>query len=339
MYTEIKEVCNFLVRYLRYRIPCQTLKDYLEHLANMLIVTMEPTWNTLDERRQCRINVLHWFANGTTSEVFYKAARQSGMNPDYMKVLLPEKLIFAISPGLVTYQSTDDPRPRPIWEGEVTEDLDYDPSPLCTKVIYEPPCVTISKTRGGNVLYGKPLVMEDFSEAPAFLTDPMMPEAHFVMLLTKVPRNSYDYEYLKDYEGKIFKVERYVAPRQVPEYGLIPVSQFHNTRFGSFRTNIASPPRILDVEEDTRSLAAINENPSPPPTPHHQPQVDMHPLPPWTEKSSPSSSAHSSTEEPPTASKPSLDLGPLMEVPIKVLQQILNSEQKRVLRLLNYPCD
>ncbi|KHN76130.1 Protein Tob1 [Toxocara canis] len=129
MYTELKELVNFLAKFTRNRIPRRRMSIFLEHLANGLLVKHEAAWKVDNPisgatERAIRINT----ASGTT-ELLTSVASTLGIDIHALLSSFPMEMVAFWNPGEVFYRLGDTPTNLPIWSGDVNADTNYSCAP------------------------------------------------------------------------------------------------------------------------------------------------------------------------------------------------------------------
>lgn len=125
MYTEIRELVNFLARYLHLRVPRLKIGMFSEHMANNCLLRFQPYWN-INQPKQHEEQRIIVISRIFCDEVFTSAANSVGVLLEEVLNCLPDRLILYVNPGEVFYCSSDYTPPVPIWLGSVNEDLSYE---------------------------------------------------------------------------------------------------------------------------------------------------------------------------------------------------------------------
>ncbi|CAI5440507.1 unnamed protein product [Caenorhabditis angaria] len=130
MYVEVRELVNFLSRYLFGKQPRRPTGIFSAELGNFLVAHYAGSgWNIMEpkvgEKERC---ILIKCKTGTTNFIEI-AIRESGL--DYREVmdLFPDNFRIYANPGQVFARLNDNGIDIPIWIGDVNSDENYQPIP------------------------------------------------------------------------------------------------------------------------------------------------------------------------------------------------------------------
>ncbi|KIH67701.1 BTG family protein [Ancylostoma duodenale] len=158
MYTEVKELVNFLAKYLIGRIPRRPASLFTCQLANFLICRFrehkwdlnEPSKGHDEQHRVVRSKV-----NGFTDQLIISAATEMGLSSDEVLECLPDNILLFANPGEVFYRAGENAAAVPIWTGEkgIDPDLSYCSLPA---FVTNPACAATTSPISNMGAAGKP---------------------------------------------------------------------------------------------------------------------------------------------------------------------------------------
>ncbi|RCN37293.1 BTG family protein [Ancylostoma caninum] len=158
MYTEVKELVNFLAKYLIGRIPRRPASLFTCQLANFLICRFrehkwdlnEPSKGHDEQHRVVRSKV-----NGFTDQLIISAATEMGLSSDEVLECLPDNILLFANPGEVFYRAGEIAAAVPIWTGEkgIDPDLSYCSLPA---FVTNPACAATTSPISNMGAAGKP---------------------------------------------------------------------------------------------------------------------------------------------------------------------------------------
>ncbi|CAB3407536.1 unnamed protein product [Caenorhabditis bovis] len=130
MYTEIKEIVNFIARYIFGHEPRRATGIFSAELGNFLVTQFAETWDVSDPKKGEKERVINIKCpNEGTCRFFQTAALEAGLDYEaVLKNLPPNCRIFA-NPGEVYFRASDNGVNVPIWGGDVNADENYQPIP------------------------------------------------------------------------------------------------------------------------------------------------------------------------------------------------------------------
>ncbi|GMT28490.1 hypothetical protein PFISCL1PPCAC_19787, partial [Pristionchus fissidentatus] len=135
MYTEIKELVNYIVPFLFNKIPRRKVITFAEQLANTLVFRLRDKWIDCNGDEMSRVVVLrlrvstHCGVKEQTDRDVLTSAKAVGIDIDEMLKFLPEGIAIHLGPGEVLYQmtngSTNASTTHLIWSGNPDNDREY----------------------------------------------------------------------------------------------------------------------------------------------------------------------------------------------------------------------
>ncbi|CAJ0593833.1 unnamed protein product [Cylicocyclus nassatus] len=146
MYTEVKELVNFLAKYLIGRLPRRPASLFTCQLANFLICRFrEHKWELSDPTKDEQHRVVRSKVNGFTDQLIISAATEMGLSSDEVLECLPDNILLFANPGEVFYRAGENAAAIPIWTGEkgVDPDLNYCSLPA---FVTNPACTATNTT-------------------------------------------------------------------------------------------------------------------------------------------------------------------------------------------------
>uniref|UniRef100_A0A915C5E2 Anti-proliferative protein domain-containing protein n=2 Tax=Parascaris univalens TaxID=6257 RepID=A0A915C5E2_PARUN len=224
MYTELKEVVNFLAKFMRARIARRRMCVFLEHVANGLLVRHENTWDVGNPKFGERDRSIYINAVDGCSELITLVASTLSIDIHLLLSSFPDNLAVFWNPGEVFYRAGDARIILPIWSGETNSDENY--SPLPAGVFYRPSAYEAALIATGKAIAGQ-------NTSP---TTDALASLHEYVHFELVPWDQHSDFY---WSTDVFSpshvpalVFRFVSQHDHP----FTVSSFANTRFGSLRS-------------------------------------------------------------------------------------------------------
>ncbi|KAL6729979.1 hypothetical protein Aduo_000985 [Ancylostoma duodenale] len=156
MYTEVKELVNFLAKYLIGRIPRRPASLFTCQLANFLICRFrEHKWDLNEPSKDEQHRVVRSKVNGFTDQLIISAATEMGLSSDEVLECLPDNILLFANPGEVFYRAGENAAAVPIWTGEkgVDPDLSYCSLPA---FVTNPACAATTSPISNMGAAGKP---------------------------------------------------------------------------------------------------------------------------------------------------------------------------------------
>ncbi|KAK6727315.1 hypothetical protein RB195_005174 [Necator americanus] len=253
MYTEVKELVNFLAKYLIGRIPRRPASLFTCQLANFLICRFrEHKWDLNEPSKDEQHRVVRSKVNGFTDQLIISAATEMGLCPDEVLECLPDNILLFANPGEVFYRAGENAAAVPIWTGEkgVDPDISYCSLPA---FVTNPACAAASPTSNMGAA-GKPFYVgrsrktdaafeiEDayvqlkLEPAHSASTDDnvLLPQSD-LMMFSYTPKNHVSYTI------KEFSATRFGSHRQRPDHDVMKRIQRQAANRGAgFPTNSGS---------------------------------------------------------------------------------------------------
>ncbi|MFH4982858.1 hypothetical protein AB6A40_009567 [Gnathostoma spinigerum] len=130
MYTEIKELVNFLALFLHERLPRRKVCLFSEQLANFLLLKYQEKWVISDPKMYEDDRILRIKAKGVTDNLIEVSATSTGVDLRELIGYITSSLVIYCNPGEVFYRVEEGSIAVPIWMGSVDEDDHYKPNPV-----------------------------------------------------------------------------------------------------------------------------------------------------------------------------------------------------------------
>uniref|UniRef100_A0A915PLT0 Anti-proliferative protein domain-containing protein n=1 Tax=Setaria digitata TaxID=48799 RepID=A0A915PLT0_9BILA len=165
MYTEIKELVNFLAVYMHHRIPrrrvmftdgiCLCMESYANHLATKF----HDTWSIDEPKYAESERVVAVKTSNGLDDMFSAVADALGIDMDDLYASFPPNMFAYCNPGEVTCRVSDFPTLVIVWRGGVEEDRNYIPIPIGAAKYYDGDSHNIRNTvlRALTFAHGEPV--------------------------------------------------------------------------------------------------------------------------------------------------------------------------------------
>ncbi|KAK6109697.1 BTG family protein [Brugia pahangi] len=137
MYTEVKELVNFLAVFMYRRIPKRRINIFMESFANHLLARFYSNWRPFEPKYAQTERILAIKTNGRLDEIFYNIATSVGIDMNDLYSSLPSTIFIYCNPGEVTCRISDYLSTIMIWYGDVNEDRIYVPFPIGAAKYYD----------------------------------------------------------------------------------------------------------------------------------------------------------------------------------------------------------
>ncbi|VIO85934.1 Uncharacterized protein BM_BM11383 [Brugia malayi] len=161
MYTEVKELVNFLAVFMYQRIPKRRINIFMESFANHLLARFYCNWRPFEPKYAQTERILAIKTNGRLDEIFYNIATSVGIDMNDLYSSLPSTIFIYCNPGEVTCRISDYSSTIMIWYGDVNEDRIYVPFPIGAAKYYDGDSRNIQNTV--FTAYTKSLAVDKFS--------------------------------------------------------------------------------------------------------------------------------------------------------------------------------
>ncbi|CAL2029139.1 hypothetical protein CAEBREN_15749 [Caenorhabditis brenneri] len=130
MYTEVRELVNFVCRYLFGRIPRRPTGIFAAELGNFLVAQFSSSWNISNPQHgEAERMIFMNYGSEGSSKCFASCAHEAGLNPDEVLSLFPSHVRIFANPGHVYLRAMDGGMNLPIWKGELNSDETYQSMP------------------------------------------------------------------------------------------------------------------------------------------------------------------------------------------------------------------
>ncbi|EFO19692.2 hypothetical protein LOAG_08799 [Loa loa] len=137
MYTEIKELINFLAVFMHHRIARRRISLCMESFANHLATRFHDNWRPDEPKHAQAERILAIKTRGGMDEMFIAVAASVGINGDDLYASFPTTIFIYCNPGEVTCRISDYPSIVIIWRGDVDADKFYIPTPIGAAKYYD----------------------------------------------------------------------------------------------------------------------------------------------------------------------------------------------------------
>uniref|UniRef100_A0A8R1TWL7 Anti_prolifrtn domain-containing protein n=1 Tax=Onchocerca volvulus TaxID=6282 RepID=A0A8R1TWL7_ONCVO len=137
MYTEIKEMVNFLAIYMYHRILRRRISLCMASYANHLLTLFYQNWRPYDPRYAQNERVVAVRTYDNLDNVLHVVATNLRINIDDLLDCFPSNIVVYCNPGEVTCRISGYSSLIIIWRGEVNEDRYYVPNPIGAARYYD----------------------------------------------------------------------------------------------------------------------------------------------------------------------------------------------------------
>ncbi|KAJ1358796.1 BTG [Parelaphostrongylus tenuis] len=125
MYTELKELVNFLALYLLGIVPRRPASLFICQLANHLVHRFRGCqWDINNPKKDEQRRIVRLKVSGFTDQLITLAATEIGLSAEEILECLPDNIFLYINPGEVYYRAGEGSPPVPIWTGKAGVDPD-----------------------------------------------------------------------------------------------------------------------------------------------------------------------------------------------------------------------
>uniref|UniRef100_A0A1I7UYA6 Anti_prolifrtn domain-containing protein n=1 Tax=Caenorhabditis tropicalis TaxID=1561998 RepID=A0A1I7UYA6_9PELO len=123
MYSEVRELVNFVCRYLFGRVPRRPAGIFAAELGNFLVSQFSTSWDIQNPQHgeQERVIFINCGAEGS-SKCFGSCAHESGLSSAEVLGHFPAQIRIYANPGEVYLRASDVGMSLPIWNGDVNAD-------------------------------------------------------------------------------------------------------------------------------------------------------------------------------------------------------------------------
>ncbi|OZC10433.1 hypothetical protein X798_02476 [Onchocerca flexuosa] len=137
MYTEIKEMMNFLAIFMYHRILRRRIALCMASYANHLLTLFYQNWRPYDPRYAQNERVVAVRTYDNLDNVLHVVATNLRVNIDDLLDCFPSNIVVYCNPGEVTCRISGYSSLIIIWRGEVNEDRYYVPTPIGAARYYD----------------------------------------------------------------------------------------------------------------------------------------------------------------------------------------------------------
>uniref|UniRef100_A0A0R3RLZ9 Anti_prolifrtn domain-containing protein n=1 Tax=Elaeophora elaphi TaxID=1147741 RepID=A0A0R3RLZ9_9BILA len=164
MYTEVKELINFLGIYMHHRIPRRRICLFMESYGNHLAGKFFEDWKLEEPKYGERERTLAIRTGNGLDEMFTTIATSIGIVEDDLAACFPSPMLLRCNPGEVSCQMMSYAHIITIWMGDVNADINYTPMPAGIAFFCETPTVLYNfLNSNGNFLSGASEFISKFS--------------------------------------------------------------------------------------------------------------------------------------------------------------------------------
>ncbi|KAM3724506.1 Protein Tob2 [Dirofilaria immitis] len=155
MYTELKELINFLAIYMHYRIPrrriCLFMESYGNHLAGRFLEKWKPEEPKFGEKER----TLMIKTRDCLDEIFTTIAASIGIVMEDLAACFPSPMLLCCNPGEVSCQVMNYAHIIIVWMGDVNADISYTPIPAGIAFFCETPGILYNVLNSNDNLLDK----------------------------------------------------------------------------------------------------------------------------------------------------------------------------------------
>ncbi|VDN83954.1 unnamed protein product [Brugia pahangi] len=153
MYTELKELINFLAIYMHHRIPrrriCLLMESYSNHLAGRFLGKWKPEEPEYGEKER----TLMIKAGDCLDQILSTIATSIGIVEEDLAACFPSLMIAYCNPGIVSCQVMNYAHMITVWMGDVNADVNFTPIPDGIAFFCETPAILYNVLNSnGNVM-------------------------------------------------------------------------------------------------------------------------------------------------------------------------------------------
>ncbi|CAG9531048.1 unnamed protein product [Cercopithifilaria johnstoni] len=153
MYTELKELINFLGIYMHHRIPRRRICLFMENYGNHLAGRFLESWKLEEPKYGERERTLVIKTGNRLNEIFTTIATSIGIVEEDLTACFPSSMLLYCNPGEVSCQMINYAHTITVWTGDVNADINYTPIPDGIAFFCETPAVLHNVLNSnGNIL-------------------------------------------------------------------------------------------------------------------------------------------------------------------------------------------
>ncbi|WKY08545.1 hypothetical protein Q1695_007790 [Nippostrongylus brasiliensis] len=261
MYTEVKELVNFLAKYLIGKIPRRPASLFTCQLANFLVCRFrEHKWDLNDPSKDEHHRVIRSKVKGFTDQLIISAATEMGLCPDEVLECIPDNILLFANPGEVFYRAGENAAAVPIWTGEkgVDPDLTYCSLPA---FVTNPTCAAPAAPASNMGAAGRPFYVgrsrknDSACEVEDAYVQLKLEPVHsanaddnVVLPLSNLMMFSYTPKNHVSYTIKEFSATRFGSHRQRPDHDVMKRIQRQAANRGNASVR-SQPPEAGDAAE------------------------------------------------------------------------------------------
>ncbi|KAK6100933.1 BTG family protein [Brugia pahangi] len=254
MYTELKELINFLAIYMHHRIPrrriCLLMESYSNHLAGRFLGKWKPEEPEYGEKER----TLMIKAGDCLDQILSTIATSIGIVEEDLAACFPSLMIAYCNPGIVSCQVMNYAHMITVWMGDVNADVNFTPIPDGIAFFCETPAILY------NVLNSNGNVM-DKTKYPFYFVPKNKELKSQRCILLQLISSMDDYAYDLVWSGFLFENEippllfRYITKENCP----FTARLFADTRFGCHRSR-PDHKAMRRIQHAAAYLAVTNDN-------------------------------------------------------------------------------
>uniref|UniRef100_A0A0R3S5V1 Anti_prolifrtn domain-containing protein n=1 Tax=Elaeophora elaphi TaxID=1147741 RepID=A0A0R3S5V1_9BILA len=129
MYTEIKELVNFLAVYMYFRIPRWQINLFMERFANHLAARFHRNWRINNPGHAANERFIAIKTRDGLDEMFYVVAASVSIDLNELYACFPPSIFVYCNPGEVICRILEYSLAIIIWQGDVNADNSYIATP------------------------------------------------------------------------------------------------------------------------------------------------------------------------------------------------------------------
>ncbi|VDK80218.1 unnamed protein product [Onchocerca ochengi] len=254
MYTELKELINFLAIYMHYRIPRRRICLFMESYGNHLAGRFSEKWKPEEPKYGEKERTLVIKTRDCFDEIFATIATSIGIVMEDLAACFPSPLLFCCNPGEVSCQVMNYAHIIIVWMGDVNADINYTPMPTGIAFFCETPGILY------NVLNSNDNLLDKINYSFCFGTKNKELKSQrciLLQLISSVDDSAYDLL------GSGFFSENKVPPflfrYTTRENYPFTARSFADTRFGSHRSR-PDHKAMRRIQHAAAFLAMTNDN-------------------------------------------------------------------------------
>uniref|UniRef100_A0AAF5PQK1 Anti-proliferative protein domain-containing protein n=1 Tax=Wuchereria bancrofti TaxID=6293 RepID=A0AAF5PQK1_WUCBA len=254
MYTELKELINFLAIYMHHRIPRRRICLFMESYSNHLVGRFLGKWKPEEPEYGEKERTLVIKTGDCLDQIVSTIATSIGIVEEDLAACFPSPMIAYCNPGVVSCQMMNYAHMITVWMGDVNADVNFTPVPDGIAFFCETPAILY------NVLNSNGNVMDKTKYPFCFVPKNKELKSQRCILLQLISSMD-DYAYDLVWSGFIFENEippllfRYTTKENCP----FTARLFADTRFGCHRSR-PDHKAMRRIQHAAAYLAVTNDS-------------------------------------------------------------------------------